>query len=106
MSRAVLDRPALAQAAEHFVAAHTLSRAHASIAADALRLFGDHGPQVSGVVRGHFPEPIKVALRALCDAMNNASAAAWMARPRGVRNATMRELSRAIRARDGGGFYL
>jgi len=101
----VLTRPDLAQSRALFATACRLSRAHSALAGDALRTHGGHGPQISGCVREHFPEPVKDALRTLARAVGAASDAAWRARPPRVRHATMRALSRAVAARDGSGFY-
>src|SRR5690606_37887094 len=39
------------------------SRIHSELAALALARHGDHGPQISGCVRDHFPEDTKAVLR-------------------------------------------
>lgn len=103
--RNVLTRPDLQAAATAFALACTYSRAHDALAAALLEVHGSHGPQISGVVRSHFPEPDKQILRALCTGVNAASDAGYDLRPIGVRTATIWALSRAVAKRDGYGFY-
>ena len=100
-----LNRPDLRPAATLFARACLASRVHSSMAGRALANYGDHGSQISGVVRDHFPERIKTQLRQLASAVTRYSDAAYAARPRRVRFATMRELARDIATRDGSGFY-
>lgn len=102
---AILSRPDLQEAARWFELACIYSRVHSKAVADALRDFGDHGPQISGIMRDHFPDPVKETLRDLAHVVTECSDKAWAARPRGVRLATMRALARAVARRDGSGFY-
>lgn len=81
------------------------SRWHDAAAADALAEFGDHGAQISGCVRDHFPADVKEHLRILARAVTTATDAAYAARPPRVQMQTIRALGRAIAARDGSGFY-
>lgn len=101
----ILDRTELYQSQFLFAAACAASRAHSKLAADALAAWGEHGPQISGVVRDHFPEPVKGALRDLAALVTNESKAAYNARPKRVKMATMRTLAQAVARRDGSGFY-
>jgi len=78
---------------------------HDELAKAALLVFGDHGAQISGCVRAHFPEPVKDELRALAQEVTAACAKGATLRPRGVRSSTMRALARDVAARDGAGFY-
>ncbi len=45
--------------------AYHYRRAHYRLTAWAEARFGSHGPLISGVVREHFPDPVKDALRRL-----------------------------------------
>lgn len=101
----ILTRLDLQRAAELFADACRISREHCAAAADALHRYGDHGPDVSGCVREHFPAYTKDHLRSLARNVSILSAAAFAARPPRVRLSTMRALARAVAARDGGGFY-
>lgn len=98
-------RPDLARAAELFEAACEQSRAWDKAAHEALTTYGDHGPQISGCLRDHFPESTKSYLRSLAVNVSLLSDAAWAARPARVRHATMIKLARSIARRDGAGFY-
>lgn len=101
----VLNRPDLAVARDYFADACSASRAHSRLTNEALETFGDHGSLISGIVREHFPISVKTDLRILARAITRASEQAYAARPKGVRMATMRALSRAVAKRDGSGFY-
>ena len=101
----VLTRPDLQLSARCFVDACRVSREHNALTAKALERYGDHGTQISGVVRDHFPEHVKAELRLLAASITSYSDAAWKHRPHRVRVSTVRALSRAIAARDGSGFY-
>ena len=74
--------------------ARNLEGAHADCVADAARLYGTDGPQISGVVREHWPEPIKNTLRYLAHRASfetQRSQAHWIAA--GRRNETWKRLS-------------
>jgi hypothetical protein len=101
----ILDRPDLQTVARHFADACAASRQHSAVAASALEQYGDHGPQISGCVRDHFPEHVKDELRRLAHACAAAGDAAWAARPSRIQWHTMTCLSRAVAQRDGSGFY-
>lgn len=101
----VLDRPDLHSSRALYEAACLVSRGHNAVLSEALSTYGDHGPDVSGVGRDHFPEPIKAHLRALARTVGTLCDAAWEARPTRVRRDTIRALGRAVAARDGCGFY-
>jgi hypothetical protein len=103
--QSILDRPYLLKAAQHFAAACAISRAHGLVTASALHVYGDHGPQISGTIRDHFPEDVRDNLRGLARLVTRHSDEAWAARPPRVRQSTMLALSRAVAQRDGGGFY-
>ena len=81
------------------------SRAHSALVGTALDTYGDHGAQISGIIRDHFPDSVKDTLRSLCDTMNAASRNAWGSRPPRVRVATMRRLSQSVARVEGCGFY-
>lgn len=101
----ILDRADLQPAAAKFASACAYSRQHNEEAAQALQRHGDHGALISGCVRDHFPDDVKNHLRLLAFLVTEMSEAAYSLRPRGVRLATMRKLSRAVATRDGAGFY-
>ena len=101
----ILERVDLLGAQQFFTAACGYSRAHSALAQWAMSYYGCHGPQISGVVRGHFPEATKNHLRALARACTAASDSAYALRPPRVRMATMRKLAQAVAKRDGSGFY-
>lgn len=103
--RALLARPELQRAAELFAKSVAASREHNKVAAAALKKYGEHGPQISGAVRDHFPADVKEKLRALARDVTAFSDAAHAARPARVRTGTMRALGREIATRDGSGFY-
>jgi len=81
------------------------SRDHSTLAANALAAYGDHGPQISGCVRSHFPEHIKNALRTYTRRVTAYSDRAFALRPPYVRAHTMRHVARLVAAEYGSGFY-
>jgi hypothetical protein len=101
----LLNDPKFEDAANHFADACKFSRLHRDFAAAQLKVFGDHGPVISGCVRDHFPTDRKDTLRYLARQCAQASDRAWKARPPRVRSSTMRKLSRLVAQRDGSGFY-
>jgi len=101
----LIHRTDLQRSAELFADACAQSRTWDKAAQDALASYGDHGPQISGCVRDHFPESTKSYLRSLARNVSILSDAAWAAKPPRVRHHTMLNLSRAIAKRDGSGFY-
>ena len=105
MKNDILNREDLSEARELFAAACEQSRNHDERAKWALGEFGDHGPDVSGCVRAHFPEVVKGDLRAYARNVSIYSDAAYAKRPKGVRVSTMRKLASAVAKRDGSGFY-
>jgi len=98
-------RADLIPAATLFAKACKASRLHSVMARRALDLYGDHGSQISGVVRDHFPTHVKTRLRCLAHAVTNYSDSAYKARPKRVRLNTLRELARDVATRNGSGFY-
>lgn len=101
----ILARENLSIARDLFAVACSHSRAHSHYASKALKDFGDHGAQISGCVRDHFPEPVKQQLRTLAQLVTKYSELGHAARPKGVRLDTMRHLARSVATRDGSGFY-
>lgn len=97
--------PKFDKAIEHFTRSVMASKEHSSLVESALNKYGDHGPQISGIVREHFPESVKYKLRDLARKVTAESDAAWAARPKGVRDSTMRKLSQAVAKLHGSGFY-
>lgn len=95
----------LQTAALEFARACAASRTHAEIARNCLSVYGDHGPLVSGVIRGHFPDEQKAILRSLARAVTVHSELAHALRPRRVHRATMRALAAHVANRDGSGRY-
>lgn len=102
---ALLYSEAWKEPREHFRRACWASRTHAKVAEQALEMYGDHGAQISGCVRDHFPEDVKNNLRNLARECANEVNRAWAARPKYVRKETMRRLASLIAERDGSGFY-
>lgn len=101
----LLDNPKFEAARICLEAACEASRKHSALAADALATYGDHGAQISGCVRDHFPDTVKDELRHWAQLVTRRSAMAYQNRPSRVRMATMRQLSKAVATRDGSGFY-
>ncbi len=105
MNRNILTREDLMLSGIGFALACKFSREWDSALDDALRVYGDHGPFISGCGRDHFPESVKDSLRELARKVTAASDGAYASRPRGVRVETIRKLGRAVAKRDGSGFY-
>jgi hypothetical protein len=101
----LINRAYLQPAVELFSESVKASREHSALAKRALEKYGDHGSQISGIVREHFPENVKTQLRALARKVTEKSDAAYAIRPRGVRHTTMRKLAAEVAERDGSGFY-
>ena len=100
-----LDNPKFADVVRHFELACKASREHSALASQSLLQFGDQGSTISGVVRDHFPEPVKDELRTLALTVTQESDLAYAARPKRVRLSTIRTLGRLVARRDGSGFY-
>lgn len=92
-------------AREHFSRACAYSRQHVLEAGEALKRYGDHGPDISGCVRDHFPETVKNRLRDLARQVATSSDAGYAARPARVWSRTIRALARDVAAREGSGYY-
>ena len=103
--KSLLNDPRYAKAERWFTAACLASSSHAMLAKEALTLYGDHGPAISGCVRDHFPDDVKNHLRELARACSSASENGHKARPRYARKASMVHLAREVATRDGSGFY-
>lgn len=95
----------LMKARELFEGACACSRQHSTEAGEALERYGDHGPDISGCVRDHFPAGVKDRLRELAREVTRRSDAAWAARPKYVRTATIRRLASDVARRQGSGYY-
>ena len=93
------------EARKHFRRACTASKLHRACTLSALERYGDHGPQISGCMRDHFPEDVKDRLRALAQAVTAEGDAARAARPKRVRMETMRLLAFLVAEQYGHGFY-
>ena len=101
----LLTDPKFARVVEQFTLACQASRMHSKLTADALRDYDDHGPQISGCIREHFPEHVKDDLRMLASEVTKRSDAAHAARPARVRKDTIIKIGRMVARRDGSGFY-
>ncbi len=101
----LLARKDLQRATRLFAKATAASRKHSNLTRNALEKYGDHGPQISGVIRDHFPQHVKDELRRLARDVTEYSNAGYEARPKGVRQSTMRELASEVARRGGSGFY-
>ena len=95
----------LDKAREHFSRACAYSAQHSVEAMEALDHYGDHGSDISGCVRDHFPDAVKDRLRFLARTVTEASDAGYNARPPRVRFTTMRKLARDVARRNGSGYY-
>ena len=100
-----LNDPRLARAQRLYAEACLASQTHSSIAAEALAEHGDHGPQISGCVRDHFPEATKDELRGWARRVGDLTLLARAARPAHVRRSTMNRLAREVATHVGAGFY-
>ena len=100
-----LNNPRFRHAQAYFEAACRASRMHGDIARAALAEHGDHGPQISGCVRDHFPEHVKDQLRWWARRVTDTSEKAHSLRPPRVRRATMALLAREVATEHGSGFY-
>lgn len=103
--RTLIDNPKFETARAYFEAACAASRRHSAKAAEAFNLYGDHGPQISGCVRDHFPEDVKNILRIQARLVSEFLNKAYANRPARVRSTTMRQLGREVATRFGSGFY-
>lgn len=103
--RPPLDNPKFRQSQSFFEQACAASRMHDLEAASALSRYGDHGPQISGCVRDHFPDFVKRDLRFWAHEVSRLSDLAYMHHPKWSRMSTMRHLASAVATRDGSGFY-
>lgn len=101
----LLNRADLDMSEQAFTRACARSREHSALAAESLAKYGDHGPDISGCVREHFPEDVKGALRVLARQCSTECDLAYTFRPKGVRVSTIRDLGRAVARRDGSGYY-
>lgn len=101
----ILDNPRFSLVVKHYAKACAASREHSAIAADALDKFGDHGAQISGCVRDHFPIEIKQRLRDLAREVSEHMDKAHQARPYRVHASTVYRIGRLVATRDGCGFY-
>lgn len=105
MKRNVMTRPDLKRSRELLEAACRESKRHNLLAADALRVYGDHGSPIPGAVRDHFPDIVKDYLRASARLITELGEEAFKQMPKRVHVATFRALSKAVVAKVGGGFY-
>lgn len=103
--RNILDRADLQLSARCFADACRVSREHTELARAAMLKYGDHGPDISGCVREHFPENVKNELRLLAKTVSLYTDAAWKHKPKRVHHRTMFYLASAVASRDGAGFY-
>lgn len=90
----------------HLRAAYWHSRAHTRLADRAMSLYGDHGSLIAGVVRNHFPAPIKAKLRYHARSVTSLldkSRASW--RLSGRRFASWMKAKELVISQDGRGFY-
>ena len=93
------------KAISHIHIALWLSRSHSDLCKAALDQYGDHGPDVSGVCRNHFPEPIKVKLRSMAKAINTHNNIAAGFRPPRSHYSTFIKVKRHLESKYGKGFY-
>jgi hypothetical protein len=94
------------RADEALVTAYAYSRAHSKLAVWAERRYGAFGPLISGIVREHFPEPVKGTLRVLARNVGTrleCSLSLW--RIAGKRRSTWIRAKEQTIAQHGRGFY-
>jgi len=103
--RELLARKDMQPAIKLFEKATRASRAHSKLVSESMDEYGDQGPQISGIIREHFPTDVKNRLRKLARDINKYADAAYYARPKGVRNTTMQALAGAVATKTGTGFY-
>jgi hypothetical protein len=89
----------------HLRAAIMASKAHAKLTQWAMAQYGDHGPQISGCMRTHFPEQIKDRLRRLARLVAIRNDRAMQAKPKRCHVASVRKRARAMVRELGTGFY-
>lgn len=101
----MLNDPKFHLSQTYFELACSASRTHAEIAAEALAKFGNHGADISGCVRDHFPDDVKNDLRFWAREVSRFSSLARKHRPKYVRGTTLNRLAALVATRDGSGFY-
>lgn len=104
-TRRPLDDPKFSLSQTYFELACSASRTHSEAAAEALAEYGDHGADISGCVRDHFPDSVKADLRFWAREVSRFSALARKHRPKYVRDTTLNRLAALVATRDGSGFY-
>lgn len=97
--------PRFADCVHMLIISAAMSLLHSNLARHALGAYGRHGPDVSGVVRDHFPLHIKADLRYYARQVSYWSDRAMNARPKGVHRATINRLRQYVRDTHGAGFY-
>lgn len=105
MTRNLYADPKFALPKMWFIDACIASQAYDKMLRHALDMFGNHGNDVSGAGRDHFPETTKQRLRDKCLQVKWYSDMAWESKPKRVHDSTMRELSRQCANHHGFGFY-
>lgn len=101
----ILSDPKFASVVAHYERACEASRLHRDMSKMAFDYYGNHGPQISGCVRDHFPEQIKNDLRNLARRVSDEMVKAKAARPKRTRLMTVARIGRLVATRDGVGFY-
>lgn len=103
--KTLMDRIDLIPAANCFREAAKCSREWDTLYIAALKTYGDHGSQISGCGREHFPESVKELLRVTAHKVTewNEKGRAW--KPKRVRSETMHKLARLVCKCEGSGFY-
>lgn len=88
-----------------FIDACIMSQRYDKMLKHALETFGDHGPEISGCGRDHFPERTKQRLRDTARLVTWYSDLAWESKPPRYHDSTMRLLAAQCATRHGSGFY-
>jgi hypothetical protein len=101
----ILDNPKFTHVVEHYRKACAASRRHSEVAEIAFSKYGEHGPQISGCVRDHFPSSVKDELRMLARECSESMDAARACRPKYVQTETIAKIGRLVATQDGCGFY-
>jgi len=105
MTRNIYSEPNFALAKMWFVDSCIASIQYDKILKQALSTFGDHGPNISGAGRQHFPATTRQRLRDQCRKVAYYSQMAWESKPKRVHDSTMRTLARQCANKHGFGFY-
>lgn len=92
-----LKEPQFAEMVECFRASLTLKAVYSRTVKMCLFSYGDHGPDISGIVKEHFPKWAKDLLRGLLRKSYEFQGAGERSRPAGTRSATVTAIYNVLR---------